>query len=42
MEAKISHHIQGISMLSRKTIPPTLNKHLTNVSFCIYVPLFIY
>ncbi|XP_015380561.1 PREDICTED: uncharacterized protein LOC107174212 [Diuraphis noxia] len=33
MEARISHHIQGISMLSRKTIPPTLNKHLTNKIF---------
>ncbi|XP_060875809.1 uncharacterized protein LOC132949066 [Metopolophium dirhodum] len=33
MEAKISHHIQGISMLSRKTVPPTLNKHLTNKIF---------
>lgn len=44
MEGKISHLIQGISMLSRKTVPPTLNKHLTNVSFCIYlkIPLFIY
>ncbi|CAI6361446.1 unnamed protein product [Macrosiphum euphorbiae] len=33
MEAKISHHIQGISMLSRKTVLPTLNKHLTNKIF---------
>ncbi|XP_001944251.2 uncharacterized protein LOC100166290 [Acyrthosiphon pisum] len=33
MEAKISHHIQGISMLSRKTVPPALNKHLTNKIF---------
>ncbi|XP_022172378.1 uncharacterized protein LOC111035164 [Myzus persicae] len=33
MEARISHHIQGISMLSRKTVPPTLNKHLTNKIF---------
>ncbi|CAH1736440.1 unnamed protein product [Aphis gossypii] len=33
MEARISHHIQGIFMLNRKTIPPTLNKHLTNKIF---------
>jgi len=36
MEARISHHIQGIFMLNRKTIPPTLNKHLTNVSLCLF------
>ncbi|XP_025194944.1 uncharacterized protein LOC112594398 [Melanaphis sacchari] len=33
MEARISHHIQGIFMLNRKSIPPTLNKHLTNKIF---------
>lgn len=33
MEARINYHIRGIFMLSEKTIPTTLNKHLTNVSF---------
>lgn len=33
MEARINYHIQGIFMLSEKTIPITLSKHLTNVSF---------
>jgi hypothetical protein len=32
MEARINHHIRGIFMLNQKAIPPTLNKHLTNVS----------
>jgi len=47
MEARISHHIQGIFMLNRKTIPPTLNKHLTNVSLYLFikinlVPIYFY
>lgn len=33
MEARINYHIQGIFMLGEKTIPTTLSKHLTNVSF---------
>lgn len=35
MEARINYHIRGIFALDEKLIPPTLNKHLTNVSFCI-------
>lgn len=36
MEARINYHIQGIFMLCEKTIPTTLSKHLTNVSYiCI-------
>lgn len=37
MELKISNHIRGIFVLRETTIPPTLNKQLTNVSFYIYI-----
>jgi len=42
MEARINHHIQGIFMLSEKTVPQALKKHLTNVSSCInYIHSYI-